>query len=88
MKTTLIVGMVSLLLSISSQAKEVEQTICFSQASCTQKFTVGSVGDGVQICGGKCQGRTLSEMNRDGWTLTEVITGLNMAFGMVFTREK
>jgi len=77
-----------LLMITSIQAKEVVQTICFSQASCTKKYTVGTLGDGVQICGGKCHGRTLLEMNKAGWTLTQVIPDLNMAFGMVFTKEQ
>ncbi|MEA3383800.1 MAG: hypothetical protein U9Q20_03865 [Campylobacterota bacterium] len=40
------------------------------------------------MCGGKCQGKTLAKMNKDGWKLVQVISGLNSSFGMLFTKEK
>jgi len=79
-------------LTLSSQAKEIEQTICFSQSepkgSGSYKIRLAELGDNVSLNGGKCQGRLLYEMNKDGWTLIQVVTGLNSSFGMVFTKEK
>lgn len=72
----------------STIKKPLEQTICFSQNNCNGGFmAVGTIGDGTKICGGRCNGKTLPEMNQDGWELTEVIGGLQNSFGMVFTRK-
>jgi hypothetical protein len=35
---------------------------------------------------GKCNGKTLSQMNKSGWKLTEIIGGLKGSFGMVFSK--
>ena len=88
MKKVILGAIVLGLLSTTVYAKKIEQTICFSKASCTERYAVAMIGDNVKICSGKCNGKTLAEMNKDGWKLTEVIGNLNMAFGMVFTREK
>ena len=63
-----------------------EQTICFSKDSC-DKLSYASLGDAVHLCAGKCQGRTLIEMNKDGWKLLQVVTGLSSAFGMVLEKS-
>ena len=68
-------------------AKQIEQTICFSSNKCSG-VTIGVLGNDVKLCGGKCQGKTLGQMNKKGWKLTQVIDGLSESFGMVFTREK
>ena len=68
-------------------AKKIEQTICFSSSKCTG-IGYGVLGDNVKLCGGKCHGRTLSEMNKAGWKLTQVVSGLSQSFGMVFTKER
>jgi len=52
----------------------------------SSRMTVGSVGDGAVMCGGRCQGKTLPQMNNYGWRLIHVVEGLNGAFGMVFER--
>ncbi len=74
------------IISTSLYAKKVEQTICFSKSSCSDKYAYGSLGDKLQLCGGKCQGRTLSQMNQKGWKLKQVVSGLNSSFGMVFEK--
>ncbi len=89
MKKRLVLGLVFLgLLSSSAYAKKGEQTICFSKSSCSDKYAYGSLGDNVNLCGGKCQGKKLPEMNKAGWKLIQVVGGLNSSFGMVFTKEK
>ncbi len=63
---------------------DVEQTICFAREG---KY-VAKIGDNVSLHAGECLGRTLPQMNKDGWMLTEVVTGLQTSFGMVFTRRR
>ncbi len=72
-----------------------EQTICFSQeytGSSSQVFPngipVAKLGDNVSLHGGKCDGRKLADMNKEGWRLVTVVTGLQSSFGMVFERGK
>ena len=72
----------------NANAKHIEQTICFSKSDCNNAFSPGVLGDDVKLCGGKCQGRTLGEMNKAGWKLIQVVNGLESAFGMVFIKEK
>lgn len=89
MKKTLLVGL--LLVSVSSYA--VEQTICFSQEDTGRTYGTGggkiylaSLGDDATLNGGKCGGSTLPEMNKKGWRLIQVVTGLNSSFGMVLEK--
>ena len=76
------------LLTSNVYAKKIEQTICFSSSQCGGLGAYGVLGDSVKLCGGKCQGRTLAEMNKDGWKLIQVVNGLQSSFGMIFIREK
>jgi len=69
-------------------AKRIEQTICFSASKCQGLGAYGVLGDGVKLCGGKCQGKTLAQMNKAGWKLIQVVNGLESAFGMVFIKER
>lgn len=80
-----------LLSSISVFA--VEQTVCFSQYDTGQKignkaFYMASLGDNITLNGGQCKGATLPEMNKKGWELIQVVTGLESSFGMVFKKNK
>jgi len=86
----LLIGLMIISGTLSSNvyAKSVEQTICFSANQCGGPGAFGQLGDGVHLCGGKCQGRTLGAMNRSGWKLIQVVNGLDSAFGMVFIKEK
>jgi len=77
-----------LLFSSGAYAKKIEQTVCFSKASCTEKYSYASIGDAVNLCGGACQGKSLVEMNKEGWRLIQVIGGLSGSFGMLMTKEK
>lgn len=79
-----------LLSSISVFA--VEQTVCYSQDDTGQKignrvFYMASLGDNVTLNGGECKGATLPEMNKKGWELIQVVSGLNSSFGMVFKKK-
>ena len=78
------------LLSTTIYAKNIEQTICFSKTKINEYnghiFYSGALGDGVLLYGGKCKGRTLSQMNKKGWRLIQVVNGLNSAFGMVLEK--
>jgi len=85
----LVLGLVAIvLLSSVGYAKKIEQTICFSKSSCSDKYSYGTFGNGTSLCGGKCQGKTLPEMNKEGWKLIQVVGGLQSSFGMIFTKEK
>ncbi|MEK8019836.1 MAG: hypothetical protein VSS75_023425 [Candidatus Parabeggiatoa sp.] len=84
-----------LLLASAINVQAIEQTICFSQefvGSQSKLFPNGvpiaTLGDDVNLYGGKCQGAKLADMNRKGWQLTFVITGLKGSFGMVFDRVR
>ena len=67
-----------------------KETICFSQdessLSSGRKYRSASLGDSVTLNGGKCQGRTLIQMNKKGWKVIQVVTGLNRSFGMVMEK--
>ena len=85
----LVLGLITIgLLSSAGYAKKIEQTICFSKEPLGDRFWQASLGDGVKLYGGKCQKKTLPEMNKQGWKVIQVVTGLNSAFGMVMTKEK
>lgn len=88
MKKVILGTVVLGLLSTTVYAKNIKQTICFSKSSCTEKYAYGSLGEDTNLCGGQCQGKTLPEMNKEGWKLIQVVSGLNQSFGMVFTKEK
>ena len=75
------------LLSSAVHAKKIEQTICFSREPLGDRFWQASLGDGVKLYGGKCQKKTLPEMNKKGWKVIQVVTGLNNSFGMVMTPQ-
>jgi len=80
-----ILGLIAItLLSSAGNAKKIEQAICWSKEG---KY-VAILGDNVKLQSDKCNGRTLPEMNKDGWKLIQVVGGLQSAFGMVMTREK
>ena len=86
-----IFGLVVLgLMSNSLYAKKIEQTICWSQNDCAKHYpySVATIGDNVKLCSGKCNGKTIAQMNKKGWKLIQVIGGLQGAFGIVMTREK
>lgn len=76
-------------LVISSQnAFAVEQTICFSKSKIgDSQYWQGSLGDNVLLYSGKCGGKKLSDMNKKGWRLIQVIGGLDSAFGMILEKK-
>lgn len=81
----LAIGLVAISAASSYAAKEV--TICFSQGQCDDKYSFAVLGNDVNLCGGKCKGRNIEEMYRDGWRLVQVVSGLQSSYGMVFERE-
>jgi len=84
-----ILGLITIgLLSSAGYAKKIEPTICFSKSDCNDKYAYGIFGNGTNLCGGKCNGKTLPEMNKAGWKLIQVVGGLQSSFGMIFTKEK
>src|ERR1035441_7776369 len=84
-KLILAFGMVAISTATSYAAKEV--TICFSQGQCDDKYSYAVLGNDVNLCGGKCKGKNIEEMYRDGWRLLQVVSGLQSSYGMVFERE-
>ena len=85
----LLLGFITVgLLSSAVYAKKVEQTICFAKSSCTDKYGYATLGQEVALCGGSCKGKTLTQMNKKGWKLIQVVGGLNSGFGMLLTKEK
>jgi len=66
--------------------KKIKQTLCFSQKKYST-FFLASLGNDVSLNGGECKGINLSEMNKKGWRLVQVITGLDSSFGMLFEKE-
>ena len=69
------------------------QTICFSQYDTGRKiggkeFYLGQLGDDVKLNGGQCKGATLPEMNKKGWELVQVVSGLENSFSAVFKKVK
>jgi len=88
MKKFLIVLSISAMALVDSiGASTIEQTICFSKGDCHERISYATVGEGVKLCGGACQSRTLVEMNKEGWALIQVIGGLSGSFGMVLERR-
>ena len=89
MKSVASVIMICLGVAASSAAMAgKEATICFAKTDCSNRFSPASAGDSTALCSGQCDGRTLSEMYEDGWTLIQIIENLNTSFGFVFEREK
>lgn len=75
-------------LSMTTNAFAVQQTICFSKSKIANtEYWQGSIGDGVNLHGGQCNGKKLAHMNKLGWKLVFVITGLNSSFGMVLEKN-
>jgi hypothetical protein len=65
----------------------VEQTICFSQAYApSSSFNYAQLGEDISLNNGSCQGKTLLQMNQEGWRLIQVVTGLNNSFGMILEK--
>ena len=88
-----VVGLV--LVSGFAFGKSVEQTICFSQkdigsypGSSTRRMYMAVLGDNSTLNDGECQGKTLSQMNKLGWRLIQVVGGLQSGFGMVFEKVR
>jgi hypothetical protein len=78
---------VAILLATTSSVFAVEQTICFSQKAIRDTGVfLATLGDDATLYGGKCEGVTLPEMNKKGWKLVQVVTGLQSSFGMVFEK--
>jgi hypothetical protein len=80
-----------LLLASAVNVQAIEQTICFSYKDTGQRVgnyvvKVGMLGDDVTLHSGKCRGVKLADMNKRGWKLVFVVTGLESSFGMVFER--
>lgn len=65
-----------------------ENTVCFSKSDCDNEFSYGVLGDNIKLCSGECNGKTISQMNAEGWRLIQVVNGLQSSFGMVFERIK
>jgi hypothetical protein len=64
--------------SSSEYNNKLFQIICFTK--------LGILGQNEKLTG-HCAGRTLTQMNNDGYELIQVITGLNSSFGMLFTKR-
>jgi len=47
---------------------------------------MASLGDKVTLNSEKCKGKSLLQMNKEGWKLIQVVTGLNQSFGMVLEK--
>jgi len=90
MKKVILGAIVLGLLTTTVYAKKVEQTICFSKEKISEyngrPIYQGTLGDAIGLHGGKCQGKTLLQMNKAGWKLIQVVGGLNSAFGMVLEK--
>lgn len=71
------------LMTATTSAFAIEQTICFSQDS---ERRSASLGDTATLFGGKCQGVKLEDMNAKGWRLVQVVPDLFNSFGMVFEK--
>ena len=87
MKKMMILLSAVLVLALNLEAKKNTQTICFSKSSCSKQYPIATLGDKVQLCGGKCQGRSLLQMNEKGWKVVQVIPGLSGAFGMLLEKK-
>lgn len=84
MKKNLLI--VAILLATTSSLFGIEQTICFSQKATSSGYLLASLGDEATLNGGKCEGTKLSDMNKKGWKLIQVVTNLDSSFGMVFEK--
>ncbi|MBD3297931.1 MAG: hypothetical protein GF341_04685 [candidate division Zixibacteria bacterium] len=76
----------TLLLSSTASADAVEQTMCFSQKLETVGNTTvgtGTFGDNVTLTDGKCGGKTLLQMNSQGWRAIQIIPGTKNSLGWV-----
>jgi len=81
MKKIILSSLIGLVLVSSlSFGKGVEQTICFT------KLGILSVTEKLE--GYQCNGKTLIEMNKSGWRLVQIISGLSYSFGMLFEKVK
>ena len=79
---------IGIFLLATTNAMAIQQTICFSKSKIgDSKYWQGSIGDGVNLYGGQCNGKKLAQMNRIGWRLVFVITGLDSSFGMVLEKN-
>jgi hypothetical protein len=83
------------LLFIATSSFAIEQTICFSQEDTGSKYStngnpiyIAMLGDNATLNGGKCNGRKLADMNKDGWRLVTVVAGLQSSFGIVLEKGK
>lgn len=90
-KRKMIISALAIIVS-AMPAFAVEQTICYSQEDSGSKYSAGRpiylavLGDDAVLNGGKCNGVKLADMNKKGWRLVQVVTGLNNSFGMVFEK--
>lgn len=76
----------------TKEGQALEQTICFSQQSTDllvggNKVYYGALGDDVTLNGGQCNGAKLADMNKKGWRLVQVVSGMDQSFGMVFEKQ-
>ena len=79
--------------SATNSVKKIEQTICFSKEFSPNKSSyfpngvpLATLGDDVKLYGGKCNEKTLPELNKEGWRLIQVVAGLQSSFGMVLEK--
>ncbi len=83
--------MAGMIITANAQAG-VQNTICFSKTELTRMgnriLWQGSLGDDIPLHGGKCNGKKLAQMNKEGWSLIQVVGGIESAFGMVFQKGK
>lgn len=73
----------------------IEQTVCFYKpgALFEQSINLGTRDftfdvDNATLVGGKCNGRTLIEMNKDGWKMDFIFGEYRPGNGVVLTRER
>ena len=60
----------------------IEQFICF-----TGRELIATIGQNSKFSG-KCENRTLAQMNNDGYELIQILGGLQSAFGALFTKKR
>ena len=48
----------------------------------------GALGDGTTLNSKKCQGKTLTQMNKAGWRVIQIVGGLDSAFGVLLQKGK
>ena len=93
MKKIIMSSLVGLMvLSNIAYAKDVEQTICFSQEPSfkidKKQFYRGVLSDRATLNGGECKGKTLPQMNKLGWKVVQIVGGLEYSFVMLLERVK